>query len=633
MITNWMRKLISRMKDGEYHTAKELADFMEVSEKTTRIRLKDLEYELRPCAQIESKTRYGYRLVITDVRKFSEFIRTQDKRFQIPSNTEERVSYLLLRLVNSDDYLKIDDLADELYISRNTISIDLKRVEQTLMDYNLSLERRPAYGCRLAGKETDRRRLLVYIKDCIQEEIPDTENRIQEIIGTEFKKIVDKYQLDFVESNFQNIVLHLYISYRRLQAGYALEDKISDELEIDEHTYGIVKELTDRLGEILHVCYTEAETRYIALHFLGKQSLHHNGFSGNLVVSGEIIATVDEMLNEVYEMFKLDFRQNLELRLRLYEHLVPLEIRLRYGLRLKNPLLAYVQADYPFPFMIADCACKVLNRKYRKELSADEIAYIAILFALEMEYFETKSKKKKILLVCNSGKVTAQLIAVRYQKEFSSYIEVIDVCDLTTLKEKKLENWDVIFTTVPIRFSVPLPVINVSLSLNDADMENVRTALRKQSYDYLDYYYQEDLFFTDIVGITKEQVIWDICEATGEIVALPDGFYESVLKREEFMSTAYGHKCALLHPLHLSTDFSFVSVAVLDKPVEWWADMQGNPQEVQVVFLVSLAEDELYYIKEFYEDITELVFRENQVERLIREPSLETLKEIYHEKN
>ena len=51
MITGWMRKLISQMKDGEYHTAKELADFMEVSEKTTRMRLKDLEYEWRSCAQ------------------------------------------------------------------------------------------------------------------------------------------------------------------------------------------------------------------------------------------------------------------------------------------------------------------------------------------------------------------------------------------------------------------------------------------------------------------------------------------------------------------------------------------------------------------------------------------------------
>ncbi len=633
MITNWMRKLISRMKDGEYHTAKELSDFMEVSEKTMRLRLKDLEYELRSCARIESKTRYGYRLVITDFKQFSELIRVRENGMSIPSNTEERINYLLLRLVNSDGYLKIDDLADELYISRNTISIDLKRVEQTLADYSLGLERRPAYGLRLMGEETDRRRLLVYIQDCIEGGIPASENRIQEVIGTEFKKIMDKYQLDFVESNFQNIVLHLYVSYKRIQKGYALEDKVSDELEIDQHTYGIVKELTDRLGEILHVQYTEAENRYIALHFLGKQSLHHNSFSGNLVVSGEIIETVDEMLNEVYEMFKLDFRQNLDLRLRLYEHLVPLEIRLRYGLRLKNPLLAYVQADYPFPFMIADCACKVLNRKYRKELSADEIAYIAILFALEMEYFETKNKKKKILLVCNSGKVTAQLIAVRYQKEFSSYIEVIDVCDLATLKEKNLKNWDVIFTTVPIRFSVPLPVINVSISLNDADMENIRTALRKQSYDYLDYYYQENLFFTDIAGVSKEQVIWDICEAAGETVELPDGFYESVLKREEFMSTAYGYKCALLHPLHLSTDFSFVSVAVLDKPVEWWADMQGNSKEVQVVFLVSLAEDELYYIKEFYEDITELVFHENRVERLIREPSLDTLKKIFREKN
>lgn len=624
-----IKRLAEILRDGNYHTAKELAAQTGVSEKTVRLRLKSMQYMLRACAEVESKARYGYRLLLTDEAVYREKTDPVKSCGFTPESAGERVDYLLHRLIDSRDYLRLDDLAEEMYISRNTISLDMKKVEQILSDFGLSLKRRPGYGISLQGRETARRRLMVY---CGGREIqigPESVTKeTMARIGDRLKALVNRYDLEFTEFNFQNIVLHLYISYKRIEKGFILSDGIGD-VEIDEEILHMVRELTDDLSVLLQITYTDAEIRYIALHFMGKQSLHGSGVTGNFVVPPEIIGLVDEMIEEIRQLFKMDFRQNLELKLRLYEHLVPLDIRLRFGLQLRNPLLAYVRAEYPLPYMVAECACKVLGRRYERELSCDEVSYIAILFALAMEYFENISRKKRILLVCNSGKVTAQLIALRYQKEFSPYIDSIDVCNLETLKKQNMKKWDVIFATVPIRFSVPLPVINIPLSLNDKDVEQVRNLLRRQDGGYMNYYYREELFFTHIAAESREQVIRDICEATGETIALPEGFYESVQKREDMMSTAYGYRCALLHPWFMSTDFSFASVAVLKEPVRWGSGVTGAPRYVQVVFLISLAEDELYCIQEFYEAITELVLSKERVERLIGTPSMEVLREIY----
>ncbi|MBR2685874.1 MAG: hypothetical protein IKE59_07505 [Erysipelotrichaceae bacterium] len=54
--------------------------------------------------------------------------------------------------------------------------------------------------------------------------------------------------------------------------------------------------------------------------------------------------------------------------------------------------------------------------------------------------------------------------------------------------------------------------------------------------------------------------------------------------------------------------------------------------KVQVLFLVSLAEGELYEIQEFYEALGEFITNKQKVEEFIQDPKLEKLKELFEMK-
>lgn len=95
------------------------------------------------------------------------------------------------------------------------------------------------------------------------------------------------------------------------------------------------------------VPYPEQEVRYLAIHLASKQT------SQNFVIDSDVQDAVTEMLEEIYQIFQMDFRDDLELILSLSTHLVPLIIRIKYGMRLKNPLLKEIRQRYSLAYTIA----------------------------------------------------------------------------------------------------------------------------------------------------------------------------------------------------------------------------------------------------------------------------------------
>ena len=49
----------------------------------------------------------------------------------------QRMEFILARLLSSDDYIKAERLCERLYISRKTLSLDLKNSEQYLNRHGL----------------------------------------------------------------------------------------------------------------------------------------------------------------------------------------------------------------------------------------------------------------------------------------------------------------------------------------------------------------------------------------------------------------------------------------------------------------------------------------------------------------
>lgn len=140
-----------------------LCKTLEVSDRTLRDDITKCKQRFKEHGiQINSKHGAGYWVDIIDEEKYYQFIQDllkEEAREQrlLPVYPEDRMNYLIKLFLTKDDYIKIDDVADEIFVSRSTLSNDLKEVRERLKYFHLELESKPAYGSRICGSEFHRR--------------------------------------------------------------------------------------------------------------------------------------------------------------------------------------------------------------------------------------------------------------------------------------------------------------------------------------------------------------------------------------------------------------------------------------------------------------------------------------------
>ena len=59
------------------------------------------------------------------------------------------------------------------------------------------------------------------------------------------------------------------------------------------------------------------------------------------------------MLDLIYEEYGIEMRSDFNLRMALNQHMVPFDIRIRYQIRIANPILDQIQKNYIFGYTLA----------------------------------------------------------------------------------------------------------------------------------------------------------------------------------------------------------------------------------------------------------------------------------------
>lgn len=611
-----MKQILDILSDRDYCTAEMLAQQIHAGTKTVRNLLKEINQEIEPYgAGILSKYGVGYFLNIQDHDKYESYCRegcVHGLEEYLPSTSEERVQYLLEYLINSESYVKLEELSESLYISKRTLTEDLKEVEQFLKKFNIRIIRKPNYGIRLEGKEFDTRLCIASFSGKRLHKGNESMDEIAAIVSMVLK------ENDFLITGaaYQNLVVHLYIAISRIMECHyvPMPEGLLDNPE-ERYEYHIAKTIAAKLEERFHLSFPENEILYIAIHLAGKKMFLQEAGSGeNVIITQEISDLVTAMLERVYDLFKFDFRSDLELRMILSQHLVPLSVRIRFDMDMKNPMLRDVKEKFCLSYTMACNAVTVLNEHFKVSLSEDEVAYFAFAFALALERKKTEIKKKNIILVCSSGRGSAQLLQYKYKNSFKDYIDDIIACDVGSLYKMDFSRYDYIFTTVPITLSVPLPILEVEYFLGDEDIVNVKKALCAQKSFSVRNYYEQELFLPHLKFRTKTEVLRFMCQFVIEKKNLPEEFYESVLRRERVAKTAFGNQVAMPHAYKAMSSETFVCVGILDEPVEW------GDQKIRAVFLVCIADKDhtSVELQHFYQLTASFLLSQRQIQELVK---------------
>lgn len=555
MLDARMKKIIIELSDSEYVTASELAKILDLNEKTVRTTIGKMRDSLDEYGiEIESKTRKGYHLLIYDKEKYQAFINNDEclSKNDIPNNSKEREEWLLDYLLKQHKFVRIDDLSEMLYVSRSTITNDIRNVEDSLKSYHITLIRRPNYGLHIQGSEFD-------IRNCMISQFKDNK----------------------------------------------WAQRFSDKEE-------------NELNEKFHIHLLDSEIYYIAINIAARSD--YNVLEGELEsgVINQARKQATQMLDCVYDMMHLDMRQNLSLLYDLISFLIPMDIRMRYGIIAKNPFAEATKKKYFFAYNVASQAVIPLKKTYFHEVPENEIAYLTSIFALFIEQEKDKKKKYNILVICATNMSTSKLLAYQYKKKFKKYIDEVYTCEMYNLDSFDFSKVDYIFTTVEINRVLPKPVLGISAFLEDEEVEKISSILKFKSSNTIADVYSEELFYDNIKGETKEEILFEICKRIPEKYGIPSDFYEGLLRREEITGTDLAKHVALPHPYETTSDISFACISVLDHPIRW------TRQDVQVVILMAVAEDEQRDLTNFLQLISEFIANESAVLQLVEEPDFTT---------
>lgn len=617
MLTKKEWIILKRLQNSDFVKSSELEDVLDVSNKTVRKIVLLLGDKVKGYgAEIHSKQGKGYILEIFNQELFDKLHSEEEISFDDP---DSRWKYLAKLFIETDSYLKIDDLADSMYVSRKVVSISIKSAEIFFKDYNLHFERKSYSGIKVEGTEYDKRRCMVALaKDSNFFHIDDN-------LITIVNYIFIKYGITMSQVAKDSFLIHVQYTINRLLKG---KDIVMDGITMNFLKEGffadfmfIARELAKLLEDEYGVDFIEEEIYSIALHISDKKYYEKN--LGNPFFDKEISDLVIEILSSIKNTYGLDFENDLDIYTMLVKHIIPLKMRVLNGTVLKNPLLNEIQNQYSFAMSIAKGINPIIEKYFSKRINNDELSYIAVAIQLAIEKSKNKNKRKKnILIICASGSVSSKLFEYRFQEMFKNSIGFSKICNYTDLVDYDFTDIDYAFATIPIDMDLPVPVYQVSEQVLTQKVSNeIQKILELHDDSFIDGF-TPSLFFTHLEIESKEELLKFMCDKARVEKNLPNEFYDLVIKREAMLETSYDTYVALPHPYRTVSKETFVCTALLDKSIVW------GSHKVKAVFLVAISDDKNVDLENFYERLFDLVLDKEKIKCLLENQSFNNLIEL-----
>ena len=620
----------------------EISDKQDVTERTIRNDIKRINYVLEKySAEICRDEDQKYYLNIKDKIIFQKFEQDILLNFNFDfAEPDMRVMYIILKFLFTDGYIKQDDLADEMYISKSTIKNDMKRVRTEIEKFNLSFDFLPNYGMKIIGSEKN-------IRSCISNLIAEmnkdraikTSYSIESLFDVDILdsiydivvKNINESKISLSDTALNNLIIHIAIAIKRINLNQYFKNKIKYDLSTSLESE-IAKKIIKDIEEEFDVEFPNDEITYITMHLMGTKLVIKDNYSAIAVneEEQEIIDLAFEMLEVVSEGIRFDLTKDKELLEALISHLKPAIYRFNNGLNIRNPLLDSIKENYPKSFKAAINAATVVKKKISIDFNEDEIGYLAIHIGTAIERARLESKPIRTLLVCTTGLGTSKLLQYKLEHRFKDDLEILGATELYNICCCNTENIDLIISTVPFSyqradlFPSDISYIFIKDILGESGFEDIENFIEKKKNklnnslvknednlsDDLEYLSIDDIY-VDKDFKTKEEVIKFISDEMIKKGKAPENIEELILKRESIVATSFGNLVAIPHPFEAVTENTFLSVVTLKNPIDWTGNL------VQLVIYFSFGFDKEEILDDMYKKIISIIDSKGEVNRII----------------
>ena len=558
---------------------------LNVGERTIRNDIKQINEEMDGCASIEHmKGKYILRIFHEEKfrKKFSELIHEET----LLNSSKNRRDYIFAKLMRAEEMVLTDELAYEMNVGRTTMVSDLKKLRADLEEYKLSIVGKTSKGIYLNGAEIDIRKYVIEnnYEFCYKDYPMDEE--IVEIIDTTLLSC--KLEKKVVESvkKVTTLMLDRFLTGHYIGALLPTYYNLTSKPE-----YAVIDNMVEQISAVLQMNIPVEERIYIFLPIIGMRTPTDIRNMHRI----ELDENVRPLLREILLRIKTDMNitiRNGEFTEEFLYHLMFMINRLRFHVKLNNPLLDDIKQKYPLAWQMSDVAKEVICEYTGLNVSEEERGYLASYFGVFLTQQEmNRNAPFSIAVVCGTGRVTARLVAVQLKKILDRTAELTFFSD-ENLKEEILNKYDLVITTVNLECACKRPVIQINEIFNEKELLNkidkvrfwdeVEVPLMDNNWFVMTGLLDEGKFFYLNNVETYEDAIEKMVSELMETDQLDEGFLDRLKERESKGTMVFDSSIAIPHGIQHANEQIVLAIGVTEQPLKY----QGY--EISLIFLMGL---------------------------------------------
>ncbi|HFT0583439.1 TPA: transcription antiterminator [Klebsiella aerogenes] len=605
----------------------ELAQRLSVSTRTVRADISALNALLAQYgAQFTLNRGSGYQLKIDDRSRFQVLEETAPKTQHVPRTAQERIHFLLVRFLTSAFSIKLEDLADEWFVSRATLQNDMVEVRERFQRYQLTLETRPRHGMKLFGSE-------VSIRACLTDLLWELtlQGGINPLISAEaleadvpaqlepvLQETLTRHHIRLTDVGERFICLYGAVVVRRVSEGYPLADFSAE--DVAQNVRDAARDLAGELQRLAGKPFSPAEEEWLCVHIAARQV---QDVDPETISADDDEALVNYILRYINSQYNYNLLDDAQLHADLLTHIKTMITRVRYQIMIPNPLLDNIKQHYPMAWDMTLAAVSSWGKYTPYTISENEIGFLVLHIGvgLERHYNIGYQRQPHVLLVCDTSNAMVRMIEAILQRKYPQ-LAIAATISQREYEQREAIDEDFVISTVRIG-EKDKPVVTIAPFPTDYQLDQIgKLVLVDRTRPWmLNKYFDAAHFRVIDKPIDQQTLFAELCQQLQQEGFVDAEFHDSVVEREAIVSTMLGDGIALPHALGLLAKKTVVYTVIAPQGIAW------GDETAHIIFLLAISKSEYEEAMAIY-DIFVTFLRERAMSRLAATRSFDEFKTV-----
>ena len=508
MVDRSQRILLELMEADGPRTSRYLAERVGVRSRTIKATMPQVAKTLaKNGAHLESRRNRGYSITVLDEAAYNalfEHIRTKALHIAMAGYDDTtRVLHICRKLVAAPAGAKIDEICDDLCLSRSAVRKPLRQARAFCESFHLKVTSSPGGGICVYGEERMVRLAMVEFFEIHfhKFQLDESDQEYDRWIGCDYQerqdirhvflRVLRESIVTMRDSATQRMAMYFIIARNRVRAGLGIVLPAVWIAEVRETPYyAVARDIFAALdAQFDGFAFGESEIAFLALWIMQNQDVNLDRDLAVLVphLAEGIRHTARELAQLVAERTGVSFTA-FRHGTRLLEHaLVPIYVGWRYdmdGCRrfdyeserkcLRSPLAIYLGNEFISAAReVLGCACS---------LSDTLLLSAMVLGALEQVHFPLKPLR--LLITAGMGTEYARIEGENLMRRFPLMIESVRACNLYEIRGFDERNYDAVLTDVgAFGYNYSYPYAKLELVRSTADYGSVYDTVLINAFD------------------------------------------------------------------------------------------------------------------------------------------------------